>query len=177
MPASGHPVTHDLSWLLDRPVNPRIKSGEGDDNDENQVAIRRAHDTHTGATTMRMKHLMLSTAASLAVALMTSGLGPLAAQAAPALSGQVTGPEGPLEGVLVTAKKNGSTIAYTVVSDAKGHYGFPAGKIEGGEYTLRIRATGFDLDGAGKDGAIKANVDGQKPTTADLKLKKTKNLA
>src|SRR5882757_5750194 len=28
----GHPVTPDLSWLLDRPVNPRIKSGEGDDN-------------------------------------------------------------------------------------------------------------------------------------------------
>ena len=126
---------------------------------------------------MRMKHLMLSTAASLAVALMTSGLSPIAAQAAAGLAGQVTGPEGPMEGVLVTAKKNGSTIAYTVTSDAQGRYSFPAGKIEGGEYTLHIRATGFDLDGANRDGALKANVDAQNATTADLKLKKTHNLA
>jgi hypothetical protein len=28
---SGHPVAPDLPWLLDRPVNPRIKSREGDD--------------------------------------------------------------------------------------------------------------------------------------------------
>ncbi len=124
---------------------------------------------------MRMKQVLLSTAATLAVALMTSGLGPVAARAEAGLSGQVTG-DGPMEGVLVTAKKNGSTIAYTVVSDAQGHYGFPAGKIEGGEYTLRIRATGFDLDGANRDGALKATVDPQKPTTADLKLKKTRNL-
>jgi virginiamycin B lyase len=125
---------------------------------------------------MRMKHLLLSTAASLAVALTTSGLGAVAAQAAPGLSGQITGPEGPMEGVLVTAKKNGSTVAYTVVSDTQGHYGFPAGKIDGGEYTLHIRATGFDLDGASRDGALKANVDAQNATTADLKLTKTRNL-
>src|SRR5215472_11597124 len=125
---------------------------------------------------MRMKHVLLSTAASLAVALTTAGLGSIAAQAEARLSGQVSGPEGAMEGVLVTAKKNGSTIAYTVVSDAQGRYSFPAGKIEGGEYTLRIRATGFDLDGASKDGVLKAMVDGQKPTTADLKLKKTRNL-
>src|SRR5215467_1541711 len=124
---------------------------------------------------MRMKHL-LSTAASFAIALTASGVGTAAAQAEAGLSGHVTGQNGPLEGVLVTAKKNGSTIAYTVVSDAQGHYGFPAGKIEGGEYTLRIRATGFDLDGANRDGALKTTVDPQKPTTADLKLKKTKNL-
>src|SRR5215471_3537290 len=107
--------------------------------------------TYQGVIIMRMKHVLLSTAASLAVALATSGFGAIAAQAAPGLSGQVTGPAGPTEGVLVTAKKNGSTIAYTVVSDAQGHYNFPAGKIKGGEYTLRIRATGFDLDGASKD--------------------------
>src|SRR5579883_3019645 len=126
---------------------------------------------------MRMKHALLSTAASLALAFAAANAPAGTANAAPGLSGQVTGPQGAMEGVLVTAKKNGSTIAYTVVSDAQGHYSFPAGKIEGGDYTLRIRATGFDLDGAGKDGAIKAMVDPQKPTTADLKLKKTKNLA
>jgi virginiamycin B lyase len=126
---------------------------------------------------MRTKHVLLSTAASLAVALVAASLGAATAKAEPGLSGQVTAAEGPMEGVLVTAKKNGSGIAYTVVSDANGRYSFPAGKIEGGEYTLRIRATGFDLDGANRDGALKAAVDGQKPTTADLKLKKSRNLA
>src|SRR5262245_28440036 len=101
---------------------------------------------------MRMKHLLLSTAASLAF----TGLAAVMAHAAPGLSGTVAGAAGPLEGVLVTAKKNGGTIAYTVTSDAQGHYSFPAGKIEGGEYTLRIRAAGFDLEGANRDGAMKA---------------------
>jgi virginiamycin B lyase len=126
---------------------------------------------------MRMKHLMLSTAATFAVALATAGFGSATAQAEAGLSGRVTGPDGPMEGVLVTAKKNGSTIAYTVASDAQGHYAFPAGKIEGGEYTLRIRATGFDLDGAGKDGALKTAIDAKTPSTADLKLKTTRDLA
>src|SRR5215831_7727360 len=126
---------------------------------------------------MRMKHVLLSTAASLAMAFAASGIGAVTAQAAPGLSGQVTGESGPMEGVVVTAKKNGSTIAYTVVSDAQGRYSFPAGKIEGGDYTLRIRATGFDLDGASRDGVLKATVDPQKETTADLKLKKARNLA
>ena len=69
---------------------------------------------------MPMKHLMLSTAATAALAFAMSGLGSMAASAETGLSGQVTGPEGALEGVLVTAKKDGSTISYTVVSDAAG---------------------------------------------------------
>jgi virginiamycin B lyase len=122
---------------------------------------------------MGMKQVLLSTAASLAI----TTLAAVIAHAEPGLSGQVTGADGPMEGVLVTAKKAGSTIAYTVVSDAAGHYSFPAGKIEGGEYTLRIRATGYDLDGAGRDGMVKAAVDAGTPTTADLRLKTTRNLA
>jgi virginiamycin B lyase len=124
---------------------------------------------------MRMKYVLLSTAACLALAL--ASLGPVTANAAPGLSGQVTGPDGAMEGVLVTVKKNGSTIAYTVVSDAQGRYSLPAGKIEGGVYSLRIRATGFDLDGADRDGTLKTMIDRQNPTTADLKLKTTRNLA
>src|SRR5262249_56641913 len=107
----------------------------------------------------------------------SSGMGSTAAQTGAGLSGKVTGQAGPIEGLLVTAKRDGSTIAYTVVSDANGRYSFPAGKIEGGEYTLRIRATGFDLDGASRDGGLKATIDPQNPTKADLKLKKTRNLA
>lgn len=125
---------------------------------------------------MRMRRLLLTTVAGAAVALVSSAIGPVAARAEAGLAGEVTGPDGAMEGVLVTAKKDGSAIAYTVASDAKGHYGFPAGKIEGGAYTLHIRAAGYDLDGAGKDGALKIAIDAQAPSTTDLKLKRTKNL-
>jgi virginiamycin B lyase len=125
---------------------------------------------------MHMRNLLLSTAATLSVALLTSGFGTGAVQAQ-TLGGQVASAEGPMEGVLVTAKKNGSTIAYTVVSDATGHYSFPAGKLDSGEYTLRIRAAGFDLDGTDKEGALKTSVDAAKTNTTDLKLSKTHHLA
>jgi streptogramin lyase len=117
---------------------------------------------------MRKEHLLLSTAVGLAVALLT---GPGAVRAE-SLSGQVTSPQGALDGVLVTAKKAGSTIAYTVPTDDKGNYSFPSAKIEPGDYKLTIRAAGYDLDGPGH-----ATVASGKDTTADLKLKTTKNLA
>ena len=61
--------------------------------------------------------------------------------APPALSGTVASVrEGPMEGVLVSAKKQGSTITVTVVSDAKGAYAFPAGRLEPGSYKIDIRA-------------------------------------
>ena len=50
-----------------------------------------------------------------------------------ALTGQVTSAEeGAMEGVLVSAKKAGSTVTITVVSDAQGNYSFPAAKLESG---------------------------------------------
>src|SRR5260221_13190963 len=76
---------------------------------------------------MRMKHVLLSTAASLVAA----SLGTVAAKAEPGLSGQVTGEGGPMEGVLVTAKKTGSANPYNEGDDEKGRYSFPARKIEG----------------------------------------------
>src|SRR5437762_3446077 len=71
------------------------------------------------------------------------------AQSSPsiALTGRVSSvPEGPMEGVLVGAKKAGSTITVTVVSDAHGRYRFPSSKLSPGQYTLRIRAVGYDLE-------------------------------
>ena len=52
-----------------------------------------------------------------------------------------------MEGVLISAKKEASTISLTVVSDVQGRYVFPAAKLEPGRYSLRIRAVGYDLDG------------------------------
>ncbi len=67
-----------------------------------------------------------------------------------ALTGQVTSAEeGEMEGVLVTAKKAGSTIAVTVVTGKDGRYSFPASRLEPGAYGVRIRAVGYDLDGVG----------------------------
>src|SRR5215831_18477741 len=93
--------------------------------------------------------------------------------AAQALAGTVSSAEeGAMEGVLVRAKKAGSTITVTVVSDAKGRYAFPVSKLSLGSYGLRIRAVGYDL--AGPDSA---EVVAGKTATADLKLKKTADLA
>ncbi len=65
------------------------------------------------------------------------------------LTGQVTSAkEGAMEGVLVTAKKAGSTMSTTVVSDAQGRYAFPQGRLDPGNYRLSIRAVGYILDGA-----------------------------
>ncbi|HMH17845.1 MAG TPA: carboxypeptidase regulatory-like domain-containing protein, partial [Burkholderiales bacterium] len=100
---------------------------------------------------------------------------PLAAgaQARTALTGTVSSAEeGAMEGVLVSAKKAGSTVTITVVSDKDGRYGFPAAKLEPGSYALRIRAVGYDLEGPGA-----AEVTAQKTATLDLKLHKAKDLA
>src|SRR5262249_48256944 len=92
------------------------------------------------------------------------------AQAQTALSGQVSSAEeGKMEGVLVSAKKDGSTITTTVVSNDKGEFSFPADRLEPGHYAISIRAAGYDLDGPK---AVDIAAGGAK---ADVKLVKTKN--
>ena len=109
----------------------------------------------------------------LALALAGPGLLPAQAQTPAALTGQVSsGEEGPMEGVLISAKKAGSTITITVVSDAQGNYSFPAAKLEPGQYSLRIRAVGYDLDRPAS-----VDVAAQQPAKYDLKLRKTEDLA
>jgi len=109
----------------------------------------------------------------LALALAGPGLLPAQAQTPAALTGQVSsGEEGPMEGVLISAKKAGSTITITVVSDAQGNYSFPATKLEPGQYSLRIRAVGYDLDRPAS-----VDVAAQQPEKYDLKLRKTEDLA
>jgi virginiamycin B lyase len=69
-----------------------------------------------------------------------------AAPSHPALTGKVTSQaEGQMEGVLVGAKKMGSTITTWVVSNAQGQYAFPADRIEPGKYAISIRAVGYEL--------------------------------
>ena len=67
---------------------------------------------------------------------------------AAALSGHVTAPEGDaLEGVLVSAQREGSPISITVVTDQNGAFSFPHAKLATGHYALRIRAEGYELAG------------------------------
>jgi streptogramin lyase len=119
-----------------------------------------------------MQRTLLAATAGLAFLLAVAGLGSAKAADA-ALAGQVSSAEeGAMEGVLVTAQKDGSTVRVTVVSDDKGRYSFPAAKLDPGHYSLRIRAAGYDLDSPKA-----ADVAAGKPATADIKLVKTKNLS
>src|SRR3954464_3528634 len=71
------------------------------------------------------------------------------AQADVALAGQVSSAEeGMMEGVVVSAKKDGSTISVSVVTDAVGRFAFPAARLEPGHYTMKARAAGYETDGA-----------------------------
>ena len=95
------------------------------------------------------------------------------AQTQDALTGQITSAEeGAMEGVLVSAKKTGSTITISVVSDAQGRYSFPAARLEPGQYSLRIRAIGYDLDRPAS-----VEVSGRQPVKFDINLRKTEDLA
>ncbi len=88
------------------------------------------------------------------------------------LAGQVTSTaEGPMEGVVVTAKRRGSTIATSVVSDADGRYRFPTNRLQAGPHALSTRAVGYDLEGP-----LVADVGTSGTTTADLTLRPARDV-
>ncbi len=118
---------------------------------------------------MRKNPLWLIVSAALVAMLLPTASH--AQGAGTALTGKVTSAEeGAMEGVLVSAKKG--TITITVVSDKEGRYSFPAARLSPGEYALKVRAVGYDLDNNSK-----VAVAAQKATTLDLKLRKTEDLA
>ena len=89
------------------------------------------------------------------------------------LSGVVSSKkEGRMEGVLVSAKRESSNITVTVVSDSQGRYAFPADRLQAGNYRIKIRAVGYDLD---DPGVVK--VEASKPGHLDLTLSETKDPA
>src|SRR2546426_12798875 len=83
-----------------------------------------------------------------------------------ALTGKVTSQsDGAMEGVIVGAKKVGSTITTWVVSNAQGQYSFPRDRMEPGKYAVSVRAVGYELPSTSVD------VTAQ-PTQLDLQVKK-----
>jgi virginiamycin B lyase len=116
------------------------------------------------------KRLVLS---FLATGVVAMGVHAAAAQNKPAaLTGQVTSDaEGKMEGVVVSARKAGSTVTTSVISDAQGRYSFPADRLSPGKYSIAIRAVGYEII------PTTADVAGEHTATVDLKLAKTKHLA
>jgi virginiamycin B lyase len=85
----------------------------------------------------------------------------------PAVTGQVTSlAEGAMEGVLVSAKREGSNMTITVVSNAQGIFAFPKDKLQPGRYAITIRAAGYVLPGPDKV----VEVTGSSTAQANLKL-------
>jgi virginiamycin B lyase len=119
---------------------------------------------------MRTTQFFLAAGAALVSVLFQAV--PAAAQTL-ALTGMVTSAkEGPMEGVLVSAKRAGSNMTVTVVSDAQGRYQFPAERLEPGKYTITIRASGYDLAKRAT-----ADVAAKGTASADLKLIPTRDIA
>ena len=98
-----------------------------------------------------------------------AGLAAAEATSPSALAGRVTSQaEGAMEGVIVGAKKAGSTITTWVVSNAQGQYSFPRDRMEPGTYAVGIRAVGYQLP------ATSVDVTAQ-PAQLDLQLEKVKS--
>ena len=84
-----------------------------------------------------------------------------------ALDGRIHLPNGQFaEGVIVSAKRQGSTITVSVASNDQGYYAFPRTRLPPGLYSLDIRAVGYDLAES-----MSPDVTTQDTVHADLKLR------
>ena len=95
------------------------------------------------------------------------------ADGATAIEGTVSSTgAGKLEGVVVTARREGANFSVSVVSDAKGKYAFPRTHLVPGKYDIKIRAVGYDIPAP-----VATTVVQGKTAKQNLALDKTKNLA
>src|SRR5258707_5456613 len=116
------------------------------------------------------RHLFATVALALAFA--AGGPAPAAAQTSTALAGRGSSAgEVAMEGVVISAKKAGATVTVSVVSGAQGRFSFPSSKLGSGSYSLKIRATGYELDGPGP-----VEITLALPVAVDLKLRKSRDI-
>jgi virginiamycin B lyase len=115
----------------------------------------------------------LSTGVLLILASVGAGFTETRPASSPALTGRIaSAEEGAMEGVLVSAQRDGSPISVTVVTDRDGRYGFPSDRLAPGHYALRIRAIGYELGAQAF-----ADVAAQATATADLTLHRIKDIS
>src|SRR5690242_8661768 len=118
----GAQLSHSAVWLR---IRAKIGNSAALDLDKPQGRKR----------TMRTRDYLLNTTFAVTFLLLPAAL-PAQAQAQSTLTGVVTSTEeGAMEGVVVSAKKDGSTITISVVTDAQGRFSFPANRLEPGSYT------------------------------------------
>src|SRR5215470_11926606 len=97
---------------------------------------RRAAQRHAGEIKRSIREAPMLTvsrilAAALAFLIVIAFVSSPAAAQGAALSGQISSAgEGAMQGVVVSAKKQGSTITISVITNAEGRYSFPAGRLE-----------------------------------------------
>jgi streptogramin lyase len=92
-----------------------------------------------------MTHVRGQLLASVASLVLAAALTPTAASADQLLTGSITGPTGQkMEGVQISAKKEGSTITTSVYTDLNGEYFFPA--LPDGKYRVWAQALGFQTN-------------------------------
>jgi streptogramin lyase len=123
---------------------------------------------------MRIGNCLLGMSAVLAGLVQAGGdVRTAQAQSAAILTGHVSSAEeGPMEGVVVSAKQDGATFTVSVVTDMAGRYSFPAARLEPGHYRLSIRAGGYELDSP-----MAVDLSAAQPATAEIKLRATRNIA
>jgi len=122
---------------------------------------------------MRWMLTLTMTVAAATLTVLTPRQAALTAAEASALAGTVKSTEeGPMEGVVVSARRTGAHFYVSVTSDDKGRYAFPATHLEPGEYTVAIRATGWDLTPPGTVTLARGETAAQ-----DLSLVRTKDLS
>src|SRR5436190_9950929 len=100
-------------------------------------------------------------------------LASMEAQQPPAAVGALTGTvrsakEGLMEGVLVSARRNGSPITTTVVTNAQGVYAFPKDRLEAGRYDVSIRAVGYVLNGPAPKASVNVTAGSATPLNLNL---------
>src|SRR5881409_170405 len=110
---------------------------------------------------------------SAALIALAAGQAGVVAQGAAALTGVVSSQEeGKMEGVVVTARRDGANFDVSVVSDAQGRYSFPRSHLAPGTYKVKMRAVGHALADPGP-----VEVTAGKTASLDLKRQKTKDLS
>src|SRR2546422_9608243 len=92
---------------------------------------------------MLIRRAVIIVVAALAVSF-SGGAFRLPAQEPVSLTGHIkSDEEGLMEGVAVSARRAGSNMTLTVISNAKGVYSFPQNRLEAGEYSITVRAVGY----------------------------------
>src|SRR3989442_2330736 len=125
-----------------------------------------------GGVFMRNRISVMIVVAALAVVCL-GGAFRLRAQTPVTLTGQIkSDEEGLMEGVAVSAKRVGSNVTVTVISNEKGVYSFPQDRLEAGQYSITVRAVGYDLANP-----VTATVSAESPAKLDLQLRKLSDIS